>query len=55
MLLKVVQSGKVDAGQLASHRFALSDVVKAFDVFEHAAKEKALKVLLTNPDRRGMA
>ncbi len=47
MLLKVLRSGKLDAKKLVTHRFALSDVMKAYDTFGNAAKEKALKVILT--------
>ena len=47
MLLKTVQAGKVDAGQLITHRFALNDILKAYEVFGNAAKEKAMKVILT--------
>jgi alcohol dehydrogenase len=47
MLLRIVQSGKLQPRKLVTHRFALSDVVKAYDVFGNAAKEGALKVLLT--------
>jgi alcohol dehydrogenase len=46
MLLKVVQSGKLDAKKLGTHTFQLSDVVKAYETFGNAAKEKALKVIL---------
>lgn len=46
MLLKVLQSGKLPAGKLATHRFALGDVMKAYDTFGNAAKEGALKVIL---------
>src|SRR6185295_7287468 len=48
MLLKVVQSGKLDAKRMGTHKFALSDVMKAYDTFANAAKEGALKVVLTN-------
>ena len=48
MLLKLVQSGKLKPGQLVTHRFPLSDVMKAYDTFGNAAKERALKVVLTN-------
>jgi alcohol dehydrogenase len=48
MLLKLVQSGKLKAGQLVTHRFELSDVMKAYDTFGNAAKERALNVVLTN-------
>ncbi len=48
MLLKTVQSKKLDPKLLITHQFKLSDIIKAYDVFGHAAKEKALKVILTN-------
>jgi alcohol dehydrogenase len=46
MLLKVVQSGKLQPAKLATHRFALHDIMKAYDTFGNAAKEGALKVIL---------
>jgi alcohol dehydrogenase len=46
MLLKVVQSGKLQPGKLVTHRFALNDTMKAYDTFGNAAKEGALKVVL---------
>jgi alcohol dehydrogenase len=48
MLLKVVRSGKLQAGKLVTHRFAMNDIMKAYDTFGNAAKEGALKVVLTN-------
>jgi alcohol dehydrogenase len=48
MLLKVVQSGKLEPAKLVTHRFALGDVIKAYDTFGNAAKEGALKVILKN-------
>jgi alcohol dehydrogenase len=48
MLLKTVQSKKLDPQLLITHRFKLSEIIKVYDVFQHAAKEKALKVVLTN-------
>ena len=48
MLLKVVRSGKLQPSQLVTHRFAMSDIMKAYDTFGNAAKEGALKVVLTN-------
>jgi alcohol dehydrogenase len=47
-LLKIVASGKLDPKKLITHRFALADIVKAYETFEHAADEKALKVILAN-------
>ena len=47
MLLKTVQAGKIEAGKLITHRFALNDILQAYEVFGNAAKEKAMKVILT--------
>jgi alcohol dehydrogenase len=48
MLLKMVQSGRLDAKKLVSHRFDLSEMVKAYDTFANAAKHHALKVVIKN-------
>ena len=48
MLLKVVRSGKLQPGKLVTHRFAMNDIMKAYATFGNAAKEGALKVVLTN-------
>lgn len=48
MLLKIVGSGKLEPAKLVTHRFALGDVMQAYDTFANAAKESALKVILTN-------
>lgn len=47
LLLKTVQSGKIDAKKLITHRFALNDILHAYEVFGNAAQEKAMKVILT--------
>jgi alcohol dehydrogenase len=47
MLLKTVQSGSIDPSQLITHRFRLEQIEKAYEVFGSAAKEKALKVILS--------
>jgi alcohol dehydrogenase len=46
MLLKIVQSGKLQPARLVTHRFALSDVMQAYETFGNAAAEGALKVIL---------
>ncbi len=46
MLLKNVTAGKLKPGQLITHEFRLDEVMKAYDTFGNAAKEKALKVIL---------
>lgn len=48
MLLKTVQSKKLQPNQLITHHFRLDQVMEAYDTFGNAAKEKALKVILTN-------
>jgi alcohol dehydrogenase len=48
MLLKVVRSGKLRPAQLVTHRFAMTDIMKAYDTFGNAAKEGSLKVVLTS-------
>jgi alcohol dehydrogenase len=48
MLLKIVQSGRLQPKKLVTHRFPLGEVMKAYDTFGNAAKERALKVLLRN-------
>ncbi len=53
MLLKVVRSGKLQPAKLVTHRFAMNDILKAYDTFANAARESALKVVLTNGGARG--
>jgi alcohol dehydrogenase len=48
LLLKTIMSGRLLPKQLISHRFKLSDVMSAYDTFGNAAREQALKVILTN-------
>ena len=51
MLLKMVQSGRLDPKQLVSHRFKLSEIIEAYDTFTNSARNHALKVVLR--DSRG--
>lgn len=46
MLLKLVEAGRLDAKRLVSHRFELGDIMKAYDTFAAAPRERALKVVL---------
>ena len=48
MLFKTVQSKKIQPNQLITHRFKLGQIIEAYDTFENASKEKALKVILTS-------
>ncbi|GAC58909.1 alcohol dehydrogenase [Gordonia hirsuta DSM 44140 = NBRC 16056] len=45
-LLKMVASRQLDPDVFISHRFALGDIMEAYEVFENAAETKALKVIL---------
>jgi alcohol dehydrogenase len=47
MLLKLVRSGKLQPARLVTHRFAMADIMEAYDTFGNAAAERALKVILT--------
>ena len=46
MLLKTVQSKRIDAKQLITHRFKLDKILQAYDTFGKAADSKALKVII---------
>jgi alcohol dehydrogenase len=46
MLLKTVQSKRIDATQLITHRFKLDQILEAYDTFGHAADSHALKVII---------
>jgi alcohol dehydrogenase len=46
MLLKLVAQQKLPADQFVTHRFALNDIVAAYETFGNAAETRALKVLL---------
>lgn len=48
MLLKVVQSGKLQPKKLITHRFKLAQILQAYETFKNAAKENTLKVIITN-------
>ena len=46
-LLNMVVAGKVDPQKLITHHFALGDILNAYDTFGNAARERALKVILS--------
>lgn len=46
MLMKTVQSNKLDPKKLISHRFKLADMLQAYDTFQRAAATSALKVIV---------
>ena len=46
MLLNIVNSNRLDAAQLITHRFKLDDILDAYETFGHAADTHALKVII---------
>ena len=46
MLLKTVQSKKIDPKLLITHRFKLDQILDAYETFSHAASTGALKVII---------
>jgi len=48
LLLKTVMSGKLHPKQLITHHFELNDILRAYETFGNAGREKALKVILSN-------
>jgi alcohol dehydrogenase len=48
LLLKTVMAGRLKPKQLVTHRFKLDEIMKAYDTFGNAGRERALKVILTN-------
>jgi alcohol dehydrogenase len=47
MLLKTVRSGRIDPARLITHRFALDNILEAYDTFEKAIDTGALKVIIS--------
>lgn len=48
LLMKTVVSGKLQPRQLITHRYPLSEIMSAYETFGNAAREHALKVIVTN-------
>jgi alcohol dehydrogenase len=46
MLLKAVLAGRLKPRPLITHEFRLDEMMKTYDTFGDAAKNKALKVIL---------
>ncbi len=46
MLLNVLQSKKLDASKLITHRFKLDSVLEAYEAFGHAAETRTLKIII---------
>jgi len=54
LLLKMVAAGKLKPDKLITHHYALHDILQAYETFRNAAREKALKIILTNWDSSGI-
>jgi alcohol dehydrogenase len=50
ILLKAMRARRLNVQQLITHHFKLSDIITAYDTFQHATEPQALKVLLTNDE-----
>ena len=48
MLFKTVMTGKLLPKKLITHHFTLNNIMKAYDTFANAMKERTLKVIITN-------
>jgi alcohol dehydrogenase len=46
MLMKTLQSHKIDPKLLITHRFKLDTILEAYETFAHAANTRALKVII---------
>jgi alcohol dehydrogenase len=46
MLLRTVQSQKIDPKLLITHRFRSDQILDAYETFGHAARTRALKVII---------
>lgn len=55
MLLKTVQSGKIDPKKLITHHFTLDQIADAYETFGRAASTRALKVVIETPAANGHA
>ncbi|MEP7056086.1 MAG: zinc-dependent alcohol dehydrogenase family protein [Actinomycetota bacterium] len=46
-LIRLLNSGQLDTSRFVTHRFAMDDILEAYDVFARATDTGALKVVLT--------
>ena len=46
LAVNLVKACKINPKLLITHHFKLDDIIEAYEVFEHAAKTKALKVII---------
>ncbi|HRE27359.1 MAG TPA: hypothetical protein PK954_12045, partial [Anaerolineales bacterium] len=48
VLLRMIQACKLDPTLLITHHYPLEQIVEAYEVFKNAAREQAIKIVLTN-------
>jgi len=48
MLIKAVSANRFDLSKMITHRFTLSEIEKAYNVFLNASTEKAMKIIIAN-------
>ena len=48
VLLKTLETGKLKVNQLITHFFDLQEILTAYKVFDEAAQQHALKVIIRN-------
>lgn len=46
MLMKAVATNKLPVDKLITHRYSLTEIEKAYDVFLNASREKAMKIII---------
>ncbi|MBE2224476.1 MAG: alcohol dehydrogenase catalytic domain-containing protein [Anaerolineae bacterium] len=46
LLIKTIQSGKLDPSRLITHRFPFAEALLAYDIFANAGREQAVKLIL---------
>ncbi len=50
ILLKAVETGKIDPARLVSHRFTFDRILDAYDTFSRASDTRAVKVIINMPN-----
>ncbi len=50
VLLRMIKACKLDPTRLITHHFRLDEIVHAYDIFKNAAREQAIKIVLTNEE-----
>ena len=46
--MRLVEAHQIDAARFVIHHFKLAEITEAYDVFQNAAENKAIKVVMTS-------